>query len=61
MKVQISHMGRAGGFLKGISEEVKDFFRGIEIFSSGGGRNTLLVVDTYLEWLKLFQGVSFFL
>ena len=52
-------MGRAGGFFKGvkkISEGVKDFFRGIEIFSSGGGWDTFLLVDAYLVWLKLFKG-----
>ena len=28
--------------------------------TSGGGWDTLLVVDAYLVWLKLFQGVFFF-
>ena len=29
--------------------------------TSGGGWDTFLVVDVYLVWLKLFQGVIFFL
>ena len=29
--------------------------------TSGGGWDTFLVVDAYLVWLKLFQGVIFFL
>ena len=41
MEVYISHVGiKAGGFfkeLKNNSEGVQDFFRGIEIFSRGGG------------------------
>ena len=58
MKVYISHVGRAGGFFKGVkkvSEGVKEFCRGIEIFLSGGGWDTSLVVDVYLVRLKLFQ------
>ena len=48
--------GKGWRFLQGsekISQGVKDFFRGIEICSIGGGWDTFLLVDAYLVWLKL--------